>query len=62
MIMTTRLRHSSTLILLILLMAKILHQLRLVVYPIIIHYFIHYLQGFIHPRWFKIAGFLNHQQ
>ena len=36
----------------ILLMAEILHQLRLVVYPIIYRY----LQGFIHPR--GLAGFL----
>ena len=43
-------RGVFTLTLLILLMAEILHQLRLVVYPII------YLQGFIHPRWCRISS------
>ena len=43
----------------LLLMAEILHQLRLVVYQFIS--FSHYLQGFIHPKWLGM-GFLNHQQ
>ena len=36
----------------ILLMEEILHQLRLVVYPI-------FLQGFIHPRWCRISSIIN---
>ena len=39
----------------ILLMAEFLHQLRLVVYPIICIY----LQGFIHRRWCRISSMLQ---